>query len=271
MIKKLNFKIGFILLVVILAFVIGAAFVLTDNKQTSQESSRRIESDEAVVERTGDWALQENGSTSGGNHLYSSGSPNDVLTLTFIGSGVEVVYATGANLGILAVDVDRTVLQTVITADQDAKYQERTVVDFLEDGLHTLRVYAQEGGVIGIDAFYVSRVTQEAIIVDRHKMPNGVLEAARTQATVSVIVSLQDPEPSLSPGQEPDLTLIEDIQNRVLDNIKTGNIEVTSKYKSIPGFAAFIDLAALLELQANPLVISIFLPDLEVADLESSP
>ncbi len=278
MFKKLNSKLGLTFLIVLALLIVGVAYILytsdSDDVKSARQNSegRLVESDDVVVERAGIWTAQEAKSASSGSYLYSSGSPDDVLTLTFVGSRVEVIYTTGTNLGTLAVDVDRTVLRTVITADQATQYQERTVVDYLDDGLHTLRVYAQEGGVIGIDAFKVSRADTEAIVIDSRKLPNSIIQDAQSKGRVCVDVALQDPEPAStrSPGQLRNLDLIRRVQDEVLTSITTGKLEVTVRYGSVPGFGAYADLEALLTLHSNPLVVFID-PCIEgTLDLESS-
>ncbi len=117
-----------------------------------------IESDSSTVFREGSWESQPVSSASGGSYLYSSGSEQDVLTLPFSGTTIEVLYVAGPNLGTLAVEVDDTVLRTVITTADQTAYRQAATVNYLTDEAHTLRVYAQEGGIVAVDAF-VTRVT----------------------------------------------------------------------------------------------------------------
>ncbi|MBL1138416.1 MAG: S8 family serine peptidase [Chloroflexi bacterium] len=266
MFKKLNSRLGLTFLIVLALLIVGIAYILytsdSDDVKSARQNSegRLVESDDVVVERAGNWTAQEAKSASSGSYLYSSGSPDDVLTLTFVGSRVEVLYTTGTNLGTLAVDVDHSVLRTVITADQGTQYQERTVVDYLDDGLHTLRVYAQEGGVIGIDAFKVSRAGEEAIVVDMSKLNSEEIAAVQADGMIHVIVSLVDPDPPPWPSNGVrDAKLVEQVQDRVLTGMKTGRLEEVYKYTSVAGFSGYADLEAVLALQANPLVLDITL------------
>lgn len=283
MFKKLNSKIGLTFLIMLALLIVGVGYILynsdSDEVKSARQSSegRLVESDDGVVEQAGSWTTQTAKSASSGSYLYSSGSPDDVLTLTFVGSRVEVIYTTGTNLGTLAVDVDHTVLRTIITADQATKYQERTVVDYLDDGLHTLRVYAQEGGVIGIDAFRVSRASQEVSIINRSKMTNGALEAAQENKDICVSVGLKDPNVGISraPDELPNMTdedkaRIKEVQDTVLSQIKNGKFEVLGQYETAPGFGGRADLTALLELQASDLVEKIWLCQPVELSLDSS-
>ncbi|GIK67051.1 MAG: hypothetical protein BroJett018_48450 [Chloroflexota bacterium] len=120
----------------------------------SDNPARLIESDDPLVLRQGNWTAQAASGASGGSYLYSS-SPDDVLTLYFTGTTIEVVYVAGTTLGILALEVDGTVLRSVITTAETTQFGSRTKIDYLTDEGHTLRVYASQG-VIAVDAFYAN-------------------------------------------------------------------------------------------------------------------
>ncbi|MBI5929612.1 MAG: PD40 domain-containing protein [Chloroflexi bacterium] len=117
--------------------------------------SRRIESDDAQVVQNGTWVIQTATGASGGDYLYSSGNEADALTLAFEGSTFEVLYVAGPQLGTLALEVDGTVLRTVITRADKVTYGQSAMVNYLTDEPHTLKVYAQEGGIVAVDAFVI--------------------------------------------------------------------------------------------------------------------
>ncbi|MBZ0320264.1 MAG: hypothetical protein K8L91_27880 [Anaerolineae bacterium] len=122
----------------------------------SQDSApKRIESDHLSVARAGNWTSQAASQASGGRYLYSSGADDDVLTLQFSGPSIEVIFVAGPSLGTLAVEVDDIVLRTVITTADQTAYQQSSRIDYLSDEPHTLKVYAQAGGVVGVDAFVI--------------------------------------------------------------------------------------------------------------------
>jgi hypothetical protein len=138
-----------VLLIPILVFSV----MLTPSVAQSQGGSEeRIESDDARVGQAGSWTAQ---SVSGGSYLYSTGSEDDVLTLEFVGTSVEVIYVSGPSLGTLAIEVDGTVLRTVITTASEVAYAQSSKVSYLTNESHTLKVYAQAGGIVGVDAFVV--------------------------------------------------------------------------------------------------------------------
>lgn len=106
--------------------------------------------------------MQTASAASGGSYLYGS-SPDDTLTLYFSGPTIEVVYVEGTALGILVIEVDGTVLRSVITTTESTQFGRRAKIDYLTDEAHTLRVYASHG-IIGIDAFYTEPTEASSII-----------------------------------------------------------------------------------------------------------
>ncbi|MBZ0320238.1 MAG: hypothetical protein K8L91_27750 [Anaerolineae bacterium] len=148
-----------LVLIGLIAAVIGQIWFVPAPIHSQAPSPQRIESDDPAVQQQGTWAVQASAQASGGTYLYSSGSPDDVLTLKFTGTAIEIVYVTGPSLGTLAVEIDDTVLRTVITTADSTAYQQTTRLDYLTDEVHTLRVYAQEGGIIGVDAFVLPTPT----------------------------------------------------------------------------------------------------------------
>lgn len=123
-------------------------------------TTQLIESDDARVAVAGEWHVQAAAGASGGGYLFneavSAGQADPTLTLQFTGTYLEIIYASGPNLGTLAIEVDGVVQRTVITTAEQTSFQ-RTTLDYLTDEAHTVRVYAQSGGVVGIDAFVVNQ------------------------------------------------------------------------------------------------------------------
>ncbi|GIK65729.1 MAG: hypothetical protein BroJett018_35230 [Chloroflexota bacterium] len=149
---RIKFLLGVMLIVVLIAQ--SLAHITPPNYVHSQDSPpSTIESDDPRVARAGTWLTQAADGASGGTYLYSTGSEADVLTLVFSGPTIEIVYLAGPHLGTLALEVDDTVLRTVITTSDQTAYHQTTTLNYLTDEPHTLRVYAQEGGVVAVDAF----------------------------------------------------------------------------------------------------------------------
>lgn len=117
----------------------------------SDDPLQRIETDDPLVQVDGNWTSQTAAGASGGSYSFSSGSPDDVLTLAFDGSALTVIYVTGPQLGILAVEVDGTVLRTIITTSDTVQYSQTAEFDYLAGGSHVLRLYAS-GGMVAVDA-----------------------------------------------------------------------------------------------------------------------
>lgn len=119
---------------------------------TTAPTPETIESDFEYVSQAGQWTSQAASSASGGSYLYSGGSVDDTLTLEFEGTRVTVIYVEGPSLGTFAIEIDNTVVRTVITTSSTTNYNVQAVVDYLASDRHTLKVYPTEG-VIAVDAF----------------------------------------------------------------------------------------------------------------------
>lgn len=112
----------------------------------------RIESDEPLVAQTGTWSFQATPSASGGGYLYSSGSLDDVLTLEFEGTSLEVLYSEGPSLGTFTIVIDEVAVRTIIATSRTTTFNVRSIINYLEPGSHTLQIVPLRG-VIAIDAF----------------------------------------------------------------------------------------------------------------------
>ncbi|MBZ0320240.1 MAG: hypothetical protein K8L91_27760 [Anaerolineae bacterium] len=149
--KSLSFRLGAGLM------MLGLIFTLSGFPVHSQDNhAQTLESDDPHVVRGGTWSPQTAAAASNGSYLYSSGAADDMLGLSFVGSAIEVLYVAGPSLGTLAIEVDGTVLRTVITTADQTAYQQSARVDYLSDEPHALKVYAQEGGIVAVDAFVIT-------------------------------------------------------------------------------------------------------------------
>ena len=144
-----------VILILIICFVVLPFTSSTTKSQSPETSSILIESDDPQVDQSGTWVSQTSSNASAGAYLYSSGSTDDTLTLAFEGTSIEIIYVKDPNLGDFAIEIDNIIVRTIVTHSDETTFDNRAVVDYLEDGQHTLRVYPVEG-VIGIDAFGVS-------------------------------------------------------------------------------------------------------------------
>ncbi|KAB2857041.1 MAG: hypothetical protein F9K46_13435, partial [Anaerolineae bacterium] len=141
-------------IVILFSLVVNVVAGLHSTHAQSQ-TPQVIESDAPDVTVSGHWQTQTTPQASSGSYRYSSGAEEDVLTLSFSGPSIEVLYIAGPSLGTLAIDVDGTVLRTVITTADQTAYTQSARIDYLSNDSHTLKVYAQEGGVVAIDAFVI--------------------------------------------------------------------------------------------------------------------
>lgn len=127
--------------------------------QSQNSTSQIIESHDPSVDRTGNWTSQAAKDASGGSYLYSSGAEGDVLTLLFSSPSIEVIYITGPSLGTLAIEIDGTVMRTVITTSETTQFRQIASVNYLTNESHTAKIYAQSGSVIAVDAFIIHVVS----------------------------------------------------------------------------------------------------------------
>jgi len=113
-----------------------------------------IQAGSLAVTRSGQWTVRETRATRGGNYVYSDGSANDALSLTFIGASIDVVYVRNPNLGSFGIMIDGRNMLTVDSKAVDTRFRSRAQIRNLLFGLHTVRVYALTG-VIAIEEFVV--------------------------------------------------------------------------------------------------------------------
>jgi hypothetical protein len=111
-----------------------------------------VESDAAGVYRQGNWTSHDTTAASGGQYIYSSGSPDDTLTTYFEGTQAVVVYVKHPALGVFGIEIDGVLQQQVDSTAPDSEFGALATVDGLAGGQHTLRVYPISG-TIAIDAF----------------------------------------------------------------------------------------------------------------------
>jgi M6 family metalloprotease-like protein len=112
-----------------------------------------VEAESDRVGRSGAWTAHETAVASGGSYLYSSGSADDALTLTFQGAQVSILYVKHPALGVIVVEIDGTPVQLLDSAATESVFGVEATFA-LAEGRHTLRVYPMMG-TIAIDAFVV--------------------------------------------------------------------------------------------------------------------
>jgi subtilisin-like proprotein convertase family protein len=134
-----------------------------------------------AASQSGQWAQTDDASASSGSYLVSGGSTADILTVTFEGSTLEIVYAQGPNFGAFVVEVDGAVIQPVNAQAESNAFASASVSD-LSSGLHILRIVPLNG-IVGIDTLTAA---------------NFILPEATPEATEPVDLVLSELESSLS-------------------------------------------------------------------------
>lgn len=112
-----------------------------------------IETDNPQVLHNGVWMREQDSRASGGLYVVSEGNSYDAMQFRFEGNRVDIGYFTSPDYGTLVIEIDNTIVRTIITQDYTVGLQ-WAVIDYLESGHHLLEIYAS-AGVIGIDAFRI--------------------------------------------------------------------------------------------------------------------
>ena len=105
------------------------------------------------MQQTGTWTAHDSAQANGGRYVYSSGSAEDTLSLSFSGPRLDVIYVQHPSLGAFVVEIDGAALQTVDSVAADSVFGARVSFN-LTDGAHAVRIYPSSG-TIAIDAFGV--------------------------------------------------------------------------------------------------------------------
>jgi hypothetical protein len=136
--KKLTYRLGVIGLLIPLSL-----FFISPLPTRSHGSPpiQTIESDDPRVLQSGTWSSQNTTLASNGSYLYNDPSPvgaglspaqdDPLLALAFVGSAIEIIYVAGPQFGTLAIEIDGTVLRTVITTSPKIEYGQTAKVDYL--------------------------------------------------------------------------------------------------------------------------------------------
>ena len=132
----------------------------TPSAPTTRRITTTIESDDPQVVREGQWTVQAAALASGDRYVYSSASTDDILSLEFVGTSVEVIYVESRMTGTFTIVVDDVAVRTVITTGDATEFNSRTLINYLSDGQHTLQIIPISG-TVAVDAFVVTQETTE--------------------------------------------------------------------------------------------------------------
>ncbi|MBN2305063.1 MAG: hypothetical protein JXQ72_11325 [Anaerolineae bacterium] len=138
------------------AWSVGRNFTITAGNTFAADSPTWVESDSEWVQMTGFWSPEETIAASGGRYLRSSGrDQDDVLTLTFQGTGITVLLVKDPAYGTLGIEIDGVLVRQIVCDDVTGRtFDVQAVIDGLAAGTHTLRVYPV-AGIVGVDAFLI--------------------------------------------------------------------------------------------------------------------
>jgi len=177
---------------------------------TAAPAIQVVESDDPRVAQSGAWTAHDTDLASGGSYIFSSGSADDTLSLSFSGTQIAVVYVEHPALGVFAVEVDGAVMQTVDSAAEAAAFGALVEVSGLEAGIHVVRIVLVSG-TVAIDAFVVTDMVESP--VEPTPVPTEVVptETPTVEPTIEPTV-----EPTVTPAEA--LETIESDDARVTQN-----------------------------------------------------
>src|SRR5690606_23785099 len=118
----------------------GTALSLSeDDLLRAEPQPQVVEAESGLVTATGTWTAHASPAASGGAYLYSSGGPEDTLTLRFTGSAVTVRYVSHPALGAFELRLDGALRQPVDSQGTQA-FDRRVTITGLDAGTHQLQL-----------------------------------------------------------------------------------------------------------------------------------
>ncbi|MDX1995795.1 MAG: N-acetylmuramoyl-L-alanine amidase [bacterium] len=167
---------------------------------------------DALVERAGDWQAQAAEMTVEGDYLENPlAEEGDALTLTFIGTQVDLLYVAAPDYDRFDIEIDGVVVQTVEAYAPEVTVGLIATVRDLAEGTHTLRILAR--GKIGIDAVSVDGEIIAGTVPTPTASPTPEATAEPTpeetpqpEATPELPESTAEPTPESTPDAAPEVT-----------------------------------------------------------------
>jgi hypothetical protein len=175
------------------------------------------------------------------------------LTLSFTGTSLEIRYVEHPSFGVMAIEIDNTVVRTVNTASntEAAVFGATQVINYLPEGEHTLRLYATEG-VIAVDAIVANPSDDglDIVISNAAERSTGVIVGFNMEFT---------PEGNLESAAAVQNQRAAIASNRaaLLDSLSEYNVTTLREYQFIPFVGLMVDEDGLQALRNSPLVSSI--------------
>lgn len=173
---------------VMLCLILSFTFVLSPIPSAHSDGTRLVQSNDPRVIVIGDWEMVDTPQASGGSYLHNT-STNAALQIAFDGPGIEIFYVTGPAFDPIAIEIDGTVLRTVISTSSIVGLGRSTVINYLADTTHRLKVYGPMVGHIGIDAFAILESTLQPPAAPTRLTVNQLVA---TETEVNVALSWTD-------------------------------------------------------------------------------
>ncbi|MCI0712082.1 MAG: hypothetical protein L0154_18145 [Chloroflexi bacterium] len=174
-----------------------------------------VEADDPRVVRTGVWNARITESATNGSFMYST-TIGDSLALNVTGNRVGFTVVMHPSLSTMVIEVDGVAVRTVRTTE--AEGMRNVVVGGLSEGVHTVRVFGQDGP-IGLDAFLVVGVAPFVPGSDGGERPSD--RPLPPNATVVPPPTVSAPD--VPPTEEPSTPVVEPPNSRSRDGANSGS------------------------------------------------
>lgn len=174
-----------------------------------------VEADDPRVVRTGIWNARITENATNGWFLYST-TIGDSLSLNVTGNRVGFKIVMHPSLSTMVIEVDGVAVRTVRTTE--AEGMRNVVVGGLSEGVHTVRVFGQDGP-IGLDAFLVVGIAPTIPGSDGGERPSD--RPLPPNATVVPPPTISAPE--VPPTEEPSTPVFEPPNSRSREGANSGS------------------------------------------------
>lgn len=149
-----------------------------------------IDVDSAQLTQSPGWTERSNAGAGGGMYLVNTVLDSSAtLSLTFEGTGIEIVYVSDATFGSFTLWIDGAMKQAVNSAASSLTFGGSVIIDGLPDGEHRLEIIPL-AAQIGIDGFRIQTAAPTATPETTLELTAEVTEVATVEATEEAVAAL---------------------------------------------------------------------------------
>jgi hypothetical protein len=115
-----------------------------------------IQQGDGALNISGSWSTINNTSAMDDSYLRSSASTDDVLSLDFVGTAVDIIYVAGPDYGSFEIEIDGVSMRSVDSNAELETFGQIASISGLSNTQHTLRIIPLANQPIAIDSVLVS-------------------------------------------------------------------------------------------------------------------